>query len=266
MISVIVPTLGTRISELKRLLESIQSQDVRFIEVIIVSQDHHEKVAELIGQFTLKIKHICINQRGLSLARNKGMEHVTGDIVTFSDDDCWYHPEAFINVQKWFEAHRDSSVVTFQIYDPISKSLYKEYPSELKLQISKKELFRKSSIEMFIHLDMVDRDDIIFNEQFGLGAAYPSGEENLFLFHLYRKGYYISYCPKTVVYHLKPELAAKLSYSMFVSKGPLLKAIYNTPIGIALLSGLFIKKFRHLQQPFRLYQAALKQLMSYQKD
>lgn len=110
------------------------------------------------------------------------------------------------------------------------------------------------------------KEEVYFNEDFGLGATYPSGEENIFLYRMSRSNYLISYVPKVIVNHLKPTLQSRLNYQMFISKGPLLKTIYNTPIGIVLLSGLFLKKAKHLDQPLLFYRDALKELYSYKRE
>ncbi|MFC0559249.1 glycosyltransferase family 2 protein [Halalkalibacter alkalisediminis] len=263
-ISVVIPTLGKREAELLRLFNSLANQTISHFEVVIVSQANHEIVSRLLNQVPFSYQHIRIDRLGLSHARNIGMSYIKNNIVTFSDDDCWYHPGAFKEVMSYYETH-DSDIVCYQIYDPESKEYYKTYLDYYQHQIRRRDLFRKSSIEFFIDVSKVDQSLMVFDEDFGLGAKYPSGEENLFLFKMYQKGYKISYVPKIIVYHAKPPIQSRLNYQTFVSKGPLFKRMYNTPIALTLLTGLFFKKLKHLERPILYYKDAVKELFFYQK-
>jgi glycosyltransferase involved in cell wall biosynthesis len=264
MISIVLPTLGNREKELHRLFDSLQRQTNQQFEVIIVSQDNHEKIDEIISNYSFLFQHVKISKKGLSHARNIGMKYVQGNIVTFSDDDCWYKEDAFEQVIQFFQQN-NSSVACFQIYDPIKNEYYKKYPRERKGQLTFKDIFRKSSIEIFINLDSTDKNDIWFDEDFGLGAIYPSGEENLFLSCIYRKGYKISYHPNIVVYHEKPSMESRLNLKTFTSKGPLFKRIFNTPLGLVLLLLLFIRKYQYLDRPFYYLYSAVKEMFKYKK-
>ena len=258
-ISVVLPTLGKRKAELSRLFNSLANQTISNFEVVIVSQANHEIVSELLDQVSFSYQHIRIDTLGLSHARNIGMSYIKNNIVTFSDDDCWYHSEAFNEVLSYYETN-DSAIVCYQIYDPKTQEYYKTYLDYYQQQIRRRDLFRKSSIEFFIDVSRVDRDLVVFDEDFGLGAKYPSGEENLFLFKMYQQGHKISYVPKVIVYHAKPPIESRLTYQSFVSKGPLFKRMYNTPIALTLLTGLFFKKMRHLEKPFLYYKDAVREL------
>lgn len=256
MLSIIIPTLGTREQELSRLFESLESQTSKNFEVIVVSQDQHEKVAELLAPNSFSYQHVRLTKRGLSYARNQGIQAIKGRYVTFSDDDCWYPSDAVERVEGFFSQH-NAQVVCFQIYDPTTNQSYKAYPTTEAEQLRSRDLFRKSSIEIFVDTETVDRKYICFNEDFGLGAKHPSGEENIFLFGLHRAGYQISYVPHVIVYHLKPTQASRLDERTMVSKGALFAALYNKPMDLILLTALFAKKIRHLKRPFRTYVKAV---------
>jgi glycosyltransferase involved in cell wall biosynthesis len=265
MISLILPTLGTREKELTRLFDSLEKQDTQDFEVIIVSQDNHAKVDELLKNIKFKYIHIPINRRGLSLARNAGIPYAKGDIITFSDDDCWYPENAFTTVLRTFRQY-NCDVACFQIYDPNTEQYYKNYPNQYEENVSFRNLFRKSSIEIFINTKHIDKHSLRFDENFGLGAKYPSGEENIFLFDLKRQNAKISHFPTTVVFHAKPSASSRLNRSAFIGKGPLFKRLYNTPIAIVILLLFFIKKFKYLEQPFSLFIQSMKEIFKYKKQ
>ncbi|MCM2675725.1 glycosyltransferase family 2 protein [Alkalicoccobacillus plakortidis] len=256
MLSIIIPTLGTREQELSRLFESLENQTSTKFEVIVVSQDKHEVVAGLLCERAFAYKQVQLSKRGLSYARNEGIKVISGQYVTFSDDDCWYPNDAVEKVENFF-AQSKAQVVCYQIYDPTTKQSYKNYPVEKAENVRTRDLFRKSSIEIFVDVQTVDREYLRFNENFGLGAKHPSGEENIFLFALQRAGYIISYIPEVIVYHLKPTQASRLDERTMVSKGALFAALYRKPLDIILLTVLFAKKVRHLKRPVQTYAKAV---------
>jgi glycosyltransferase involved in cell wall biosynthesis len=265
MISVIVPTLGTKPEELKRLFESLNNQLYKDFEVIIVSQDNHNYITSILKDVNFKYNHIEINRKGLSLARNVGIEHASGSILTFSDDDCWYNDDSFQIVVDYFNQNQDTDVACFQIYDPLQNVYYKEYDDAEQKEVTTGKLLKKSSIEIFIQTDNIERSLIQFDEKFGLGAIYPSGEENIFLFDLARNNKKISYKPHIVVNHQKPVMETRLNQKSFIGKGPMFKRMYNTPTAVVLLVLFFLKKYRHLDKPFAYFTQALVEIFRYKK-
>jgi len=262
MISIIIPTLGERPNELKRLFDSLHSQVYQNFEVILVTQLNHQCINDL-SHYPFDIKHVKLTKKGLSYSRNEGLKYINGSIVTFSDDDCWYPNDSFQNVADTFDQDDSLDVACFQIFDPIQNVPYKSYHSEAKEQISRKDVLNKSSIEIFIRLSNIGLDELSFDENFGLGTKYPSGEENIFLRDLIKKKLKISYFPETIVYHKKPELATRLTDAQLISKGPLFKRLTNTPIAIVLLTLFFLKKSKHIKNPAAMFKNSLVEMMKY---
>ncbi|GAM12020.1 glycosyltransferase family A protein [Mesobacillus selenatarsenatis] len=246
MISVIVPTLGTRQIELIRLFDSLENQSNGDFEVILVSQDNEEKIKNLLSNYNFSHKHIHINKKGLSHARNVGLNYISGDIVTFSDDDCWYLNDSFEKVHSYLK-NSSAGIICFQMFDPDKNEYLKNYPDEVQPTVSKRGLWSKSSIEIFIDLKKVKKEHLRFDEEFGLGAKYPSGEENILLFDLYSLGYQIAYEPELIVYHEKKDIVTRLNTKTVLGKGPMFKRMYNTPVSLALITLFFFKKYNLIQ-------------------
>ena len=118
-ISVLVPTLGTREKAIRRLLETLEKQSYKDFEIIFVTQDNHEIVKDIICKYSnLDIKQIEMSVKGLSRARNRGLEQASGEIVVLSDDDCWYPANAFEIVVNAFKKRQCAKIVLSQIFDP----------------------------------------------------------------------------------------------------------------------------------------------------
>lgn len=88
--SLIMGTLGRR-DEVGDFLASLQRQDHRDFELLIVDQNPDERLAPLIEEYRRHFRILRYRSApGLSRARNVGLRYATGDVIAFPDDDCWY--------------------------------------------------------------------------------------------------------------------------------------------------------------------------------
>ncbi|WP_054708757.1 glycosyltransferase family A protein [Bacillus sp. JCM 19041] len=260
MLTFVIPTLGRREEAFKRLLKSLENQTDPTFDLVVVSQENHELVENWLAATFLKSIHVKIDVRGLSKARNEAWPLIKGDLVTFSDDDCWYPNDTVAYVHKKMVGEKNEGCC-FQIYDPNQEESYKTYSEHLVKDVRGRMLFRKSSIELFFKTEAII--PLRFHESFGLGGKYPSGEENIFLHHFVTKGNRLTYYPKVIVYHEKPTMESRLTEGQLISKGPLFKTIYNAPVGLVLLTALFLKKSRYIKSPASCYSKAVKELIVY---
>lgn len=242
MISIILPTLGDRISELKRLFDSLTSQTYKNFEIILVSQGNFAKIENLIKDYELNIKHIKSDTKGLSLNRNLAINHVKGNIIVFSDDDAWYFEESLEIVKKEI---KNKDVVCFQIFDPVNNEQYKNYNTH-KSNVNRLQILKKSSIEICINLSRVKKEKLKFNEKFGLGTDVKSGEENIFLKRILDNGNKIHYVPMVFVYHRK-KINTKLDKAFLKDKIKVFREIYGILLGSILFSLLVLKNINKLK-------------------
>ncbi|MDK0937058.1 glycosyltransferase [Clostridium perfringens] len=90
-VSVIVPVYNVE-TYLERCLESLINQTLREIEIICVNDGSTDNSLEILNKyanFDSRIKVINKENEGLSSARNKGLEFVKGDFISFVDSDDW---------------------------------------------------------------------------------------------------------------------------------------------------------------------------------
>lgn len=249
-ISILVPTLGQRKKEIERLLSSIEVQNYKDIEVVIVSQDNYEIVDKIIRNYIeLNIIHIKTEVRGLSKARNLGLENCTGEIVVLSDDDCWYPQNAFEIISKAFEKRKNARIILSQIFDPDKKVLYKSYNSSESYINNKLQLMSKSSIEVAFKKDLLLCEK--FDERFGLGSEFVCGEEVDFLLNNFEKNK-LYYIPKITVYHKKK--ADGSSNRQVIAKGAIYGKNFNLFICLlVLLRDFIIKKEKNFEYFFEGY-------------
>ena len=229
-LSILLPTLGSRIEELKILFDSLENQNNKLFELIIVSQGNHDIIEELLKKFTFKYTQIKIEKRGLSLARNIGMKYVNGNYVVLADDDAWY-PKDSINTIITEMKNNNEDIICFKIFDPISGKYYKNY-SKHKQKVGTIQILKKSKI--------------VFNEEFGLGSKFQSGEENLIINDLRKEGYKIKFIDKTIVYH-RIRRNTIIDEKFIRSKAEVLKRILGKFGACIYLNLILIKNFRKIK-------------------
>lgn len=97
LISVIVPVFNVR-NVLKRCLDSICNQTYRNLEIICVDDGSTDGSDEILRDYSLvdsRIKLFKQNNKGVSVARNKGLDNAVGDWVTFVDSDDFLDLDAY---------------------------------------------------------------------------------------------------------------------------------------------------------------------------
>lgn len=110
-ISLITSTLG-RQKPIIRLLQSLERQSYRNFEIIVVDQNAPGFLDDTLAPYagTLDLKRIH-SPKGLSRGRNAALPQVSGDIIAFPDDDCWYRPETLSEIAALMAQHPDHGML-----------------------------------------------------------------------------------------------------------------------------------------------------------
>ncbi len=96
-ISVIIPAYNCE-KYIKSCLESLKHQTYRNLEIIVVndgSTDNTLKICEEMQYDDYRIKIINQENKGVSAARNRGLEEVTGKYISFVDADDVLEPDMY---------------------------------------------------------------------------------------------------------------------------------------------------------------------------
>lgn len=91
LISVIVPIYNVE-KYVKRCLDSLKNQTMRKIEVICIddgSTDESGRIADEFAKVDARFRVIHTENRGLSAARNRGIDETRADWIMFVDSDDW---------------------------------------------------------------------------------------------------------------------------------------------------------------------------------
>lgn len=121
LISIVVPVYNV-VNYVGACLDSILNQSYKNLEIILVddgSTDGSEEVCDVYASNNENIKVIHQDNGGLSVARNTGLDYVTGEFVTFVDSDDLIHREYISTLYKHIEMERAdvAAVSSVRIYD-----------------------------------------------------------------------------------------------------------------------------------------------------
>ncbi len=102
-----------RLKDILELLDSIKAQTYRNMDTIFIaerSRELYERVKAYAEEKAIPNMKVVFNdgEPGLSAARNLGIEHASGDIIAFIDDDALPFPDW---AEEMVETYKDGSVI-----------------------------------------------------------------------------------------------------------------------------------------------------------
>ena len=199
--SLILCTVG-RTTVVRKYLESLAAQqDPPPFEVILVDQNKDGRLLSIIADF----KHLFpirryTAERGLSRARNVGLNYAEGEIIAFPDDDCTYPAMLLRSVSDRLEAD-DIDGISILVTDH-SGRLSGSFMYRTPRQISFRNVWR-CGVSISIFVKRTSAAGVRFDETLGVGSGtvYGSGEETDYLLNLIRAGKRLDFRPELVVNH-----------------------------------------------------------------
>ena len=173
LISLITTTVDSNFINVKKLFDSLNLQTYFNFEVIFLNQttssfDCHE--------YNFHIHEISSEFISLSKARNLALQEVSGEIVGFPDDDCFYSKDALKMINHAFQTQSSISFLYANHIDPETKISETSKFFHDKESINARNLKFSNSITIFVKMN--DFIDIKYDENMGVGAMYGSSEES----------------------------------------------------------------------------------------
>jgi glycosyltransferase involved in cell wall biosynthesis len=190
-----------RVSELERLLASMEEQTHRDFRVLLVDQNEDDRLDPILQEQ----RHFDVvrlrSQRGLSRARNVAVGDVQADLVAFPDDDCVFPYGLLEQVARRFATDPSLDGLTGRAVDETGRSS-RSWANDPQVLTRENLWNRAISFTIFLRAPLVARVGR-FDEELGLGASTPwsSGEEIDYLLRGLAAGARIEYDPSLVVTH-----------------------------------------------------------------
>ncbi len=100
LISVIIPVYRVE-KYIRQCLNTVVNQSYKNLEIIVVNDGTRDRSAAIAKEYAQKDNRIKVydyENGGLSVARNRGLEHAKGDYISFVDGDDWLHPDFYMKL------------------------------------------------------------------------------------------------------------------------------------------------------------------------
>ena len=266
LISIVIPVYNAE-KYLEQCLNSIKDQTYKNFEVILVNDgsiDHSESICMDFVKVDTRFKYFTKVNGGASSARNFGLDHVTGDFITFIDADDWVdenHLEVLINNIK--DNNSDMAVSSIKKFDMSNNFHFRMYSNQEKYLLNYNKLNREEFLVILPKLILANnsykiavsklfKKELVSDIRFDESIIYGGDLE--FFFKLYLNINSISYIDEvTYVYRLHDESSSS-KFGQLHMKQEL--AIYKKMYERIEESGL----------PTIHYVNTLKNLLDYRKD
>lgn len=204
------------------------------IHQITNSQDYSSYIAGLSNN----VRYIVSYDKGLSKSRNLALKHARAEYVWLMDDDVLINDQAYSHFIELVDLYSDYSLlVVSHSHENIEYLPGKKYQTITDISAA-----NVSSIDMIINLNLYG--EMKFNERFGLGSDFPSGEEYIFTCNLLSNGKKALKSRKVCTYH--PLISSGLDFystpNKLKSKCEMFKAANGDFKGYVYYIAFLIKK------------------------
>lgn len=200
--SLILGTVG-RSSQLERFLRSLEQQTHKAVQLIVVDQNQTDVLRERFERLPPWIEVLYLRSTpGLSKARNLALPHVSGDIVAFPDDDCWYAPGLLGEVAALFERSENVDGITGRSIDETSRTTSGDF-AKVSGKLDKLGVWTRGSSYTIFLRESIWRRVGLFDEDLGVGSQRPFGaaEDTDYLVRALLAGASIDYHSNVCVFH-----------------------------------------------------------------
>lgn len=201
----------------------ISKSNLQSDSVIINQTNYSSKIFLKNEEFN--ICWVNSTERGLSRSRNTAMEMIDKGICIVLDDDEVLLEKYSDIITSVYDKYRDYDVILFKIIHNLSP-LKKKYPNKVS-NINLLDSLKFSSVEITFDLESILAKGISFDEDFGAGAKYCLGEDNIFLSDCIKSGLKILFYP-VYISELLPSVSTwykGLNKEYYLSKGAAFRRI-----------------------------------------
>ncbi|MCW2257105.1 hypothetical protein M2263_003196 [Providencia alcalifaciens] len=181
-----------------------------------------------------------------------------GSYIYICDDDIIPSLDGLLNAVEVMNA-KNLACLTGII--ATEDGLFKKY-NNLPYRHTKLSAAKICSVEILVNLDFIIDNKIFFDNQFGLGSKYPSGEEFILINDIIAMGGRVDFYPIQVCIH-PPLSSGDDFYSSdhkIMAKGAMLKRVFVFPLYYILIIAFAIKKYKVYRHRISLLQFLYKML------
>ncbi|MFW5704360.1 MAG: glycosyltransferase [Nanoarchaeota archaeon] len=248
-ISILITTMNDKIKKVKKeLLPQLKKKNV---EVIISHQITESNIKPEINSLGVNVKYFFMYDKGLSKNRNNALKYASGDICVVCDDDVRFVKDFYDIIFNAYLKNKEADIITFQSLN-LKNRLRKNYNLN-KFRHNWKSILSVSSIEITFKRRKVLSKKLYFDESFGLGAKYNSGEENIFLKDSLTRGLKLISVPSPINLHPHESSGQIYSRQLIISRIKLFKRMFGFFGGIFAVFYFTIFHYKFYRKKFSLF-------------
>lgn len=190
LVSVIIPVHNVE-KYLKRCIGSVLNQSYKNLEIIIIDDGSKDKSSEICDDYKRKDKRVLVvhtENKGVSEARNKGIEISKGEYISFIDSGDWVDMVYIERLMALLLEHKaDISICDFEkVYN--EKIVNKIYNEKIKTYTNKEvleELFKRNAVKFVVSWGKIYKKYLFNNIRFPKGRYH---EDEFVAYKLFDKG------------------------------------------------------------------------------
>ncbi|OIQ17308.1 MAG: hypothetical protein BM557_08845 [Flavobacterium sp. MedPE-SWcel] len=206
--------------------------------IVVINQTTPDN---LIKSSHSSVKVINVFEKGLSKSRNLALDNTNSKLCVITDDDIIFKKDFETHILNTYNAIPNAALISFRVENKLG-DLYKKYPDCRKEKLNHIDRLNIMSVEMVLNKSIIDKYNIRFNEQFGLGAKFGMGEEAILVNQLYKNELEVVIEPKVIVTHLEETTHTKVSLEdKYYIQGALFTALFNKKYLLWVLLKIFFE-------------------------
>lgn len=202
MVSIIVPVYNVEIY-LRKCLDSIVNQTFRDLEILVIDDGSSDQSGKICDEYAKKDKRIRVfhtENRGLSAARNYGIDHAQGDYIGFIDSDDWFEETA---IQKFVDTAMatGSDIVACRFYREYVNKTIESSGAKEQFTVEGEEILRTMILERKFSEDVWNK---FYRATLFESIRYPEGrifEDYATTYQLLRKSSRLTYIPDCLIHY-----------------------------------------------------------------
>ncbi len=189
-------------------LESVFANEYPSYEVIVVDQSTNKETDDAVVPFRKdsRFRYIHSDTVGTGISRNIGLLAARGEIVAYTDDDCTVHPQWILSLVEIIETHPEVGVVFSSVIPGIVNEAHGSIPHYIIERDNIYKNLRQYYKNVGMGAGMAVRKDCAeriggFDDLFGPGSPYFSGEDHDFALRALKSGYWVAHDSDPPVIH-----------------------------------------------------------------
>lgn len=205
-ISVIVPVYNVDENYLEKCIESVLGQDYGNVELLLIDDGSTNGAPAVCDRYAgLDERVVCLHQEnaGVSVARNNGLDHATGDYVVFVDGDDYLSDGALTAIMQ-YEDGKDLDILFFGYCTNYTNREINRVMTDPDMSVFKAEDLSLAILQGDKRLGMVEvgapwgkliKRSIIEDNAVRYTKGLKKGQDTVFTLHLLVHCSKISYAP-----------------------------------------------------------------------